>query len=75
MNVNIFSGKHIFEDSMPYSDMVLYLQSIKIKIKKDIYNCAVKQNTARMQITCFSDRFQTNLKQIPAVFINSYLSI
>ena len=43
-----------------------------MQIKKDIYNCAVKQNTERMQIICFSDSFQTNLEQIPAEFINMY---
>ena len=43
-----------------------------MQIKKDIYNCAVKQNTARMQITLFSNCLQTNLKQIQALYIRAY---
>ena len=30
-----------------------------MQIKKDIYNCAVKQNTVRMQITLLSNSLQT----------------
>ena len=57
----------LFRQDYPTYIFINSLHFTKKQIKKEIFNCAVKQDTDRMQISCSTDCFQTNLQQIYAV--------